>query len=108
MRRATVLQGHPEAIRARLKEQVARLLETGAAFDPDRLHQEAIMIATSADIQEELDRLFGHIDSGPRPDAHRQNPLAASSIFWPRNLTARPTPCVRRHGQDVDQPSALS
>lgn len=52
-----------EAIRARLKDQVARLLETGASFDPDRLHQEAIMIATRADIQEELDRLFGHIEA---------------------------------------------
>ena len=52
-----------EAIRARLKEQVARLLETGAAFDPDRLHQEAIMISTRADIQEELDRLFGHVEA---------------------------------------------
>jgi uncharacterized protein (TIGR00255 family) len=52
-----------EAIRARLKEQVARLLETGATFDPDRLHQEAIMISTRADIQEELDRLFGHVEA---------------------------------------------
>ncbi len=52
-----------EAIRMRMKEQVARLLDTGAAFDADRLHQEAIMIATRADIQEELDRLFGHIEA---------------------------------------------
>lgn len=53
----------PEAIRARLKEQVARLLETGAPFDPDRLHQEAVIIATRADIQEEIDRLFGHVEA---------------------------------------------
>ncbi len=52
-----------EAIKARLKEQVVRLLETGATLDPDRLHQEAIMISTRADIQEELDRLFGHVDA---------------------------------------------
>jgi uncharacterized protein (TIGR00255 family) len=52
-----------EAIRARLKEQVARLLDTGATFDPDRLHQEAVMIATRADIQEEIDRLFAHIEA---------------------------------------------
>lgn len=52
-----------EAIKVRLKEQVARLLETGATFDPDRLHQEAIMISTRADIQEELDRLFGHVEA---------------------------------------------
>jgi uncharacterized protein (TIGR00255 family) len=52
-----------DAIKLRLKEQVARLLDTGANFDPDRLHQEAIMVATRADIQEELDRLFAHIEA---------------------------------------------
>ena len=50
-----------EVIRARLKEQVARLLDTGAALDPDRLHQEAVIAATRADIQEELDRLDSHV-----------------------------------------------
>ena len=53
----------PEAVRARLAEQVARLMETGAGFDRDRLHQEAVLIATRADIQEELDRLFSHIEA---------------------------------------------
>lgn len=51
----------PEAIRARLAEQVAALLAQSDRFDPDRLHQEAIMIATKADIREELDRLFAHV-----------------------------------------------
>jgi uncharacterized protein (TIGR00255 family) len=53
----------PEAIKARLAEQIARLMETGATFDPDRLHQEAIMIATRSDIQEELDRLSSHVEA---------------------------------------------
>ena len=30
-------------------------------FDTDRLHQEAILIATKADIREELDRLASHV-----------------------------------------------
>ena len=52
----------PAAIRARLAEQVASLLETsGQRFDADRLHQEAILIATKADIREELDRLAAHV-----------------------------------------------
>jgi uncharacterized protein (TIGR00255 family) len=50
-----------EAIRLRLSEQVARLLEQSDSFDPQRLHQEAMMLATRADIQEELDRLASHI-----------------------------------------------
>jgi uncharacterized protein (TIGR00255 family) len=51
----------PEAIRARLAEQIAALLEQSERFDPDRLHQEAIMIASKADIREELDRLIAHV-----------------------------------------------
>ncbi|MEX2166401.1 MAG: YicC/YloC family endoribonuclease [Methyloceanibacter sp.] len=51
----------PEAIAARLAEQIARLGETGANFDPDRLHQEALLLAAKADIQEELDRLRAHV-----------------------------------------------
>lgn len=51
----------PEAIRARLAEQVAALLDTGAALDPQRLHQEAVLLATRADIREEIDRLEAHV-----------------------------------------------
>src|SRR3954471_19489000 len=51
----------PEAIKARLAEQIATLLETSSRFDPDRLHQEAILLASKADIREELDRLAAHV-----------------------------------------------
>jgi len=51
----------PQAIAQRLAEQVARITETGAGLDPDRLHQEALLLATKADIQEELDRLRAHV-----------------------------------------------
>jgi len=50
-----------EAIRARLAEQVATLLAQSDRFDPDRLHQEAILLATKADVREELDRLVAHV-----------------------------------------------
>ena len=55
-----------EAIKARLTEQVAVLLETSTRFDPDRLHQEAILIASRADIREELDRLVAHVAQARR------------------------------------------
>jgi uncharacterized protein (TIGR00255 family) len=51
----------PAAIKARLAEQVANLLSASERFDSDRLHQEAILIATKADIREELDRLVSHV-----------------------------------------------
>jgi uncharacterized protein (TIGR00255 family) len=52
-----------EAVRARLGQQIAALLDTGAAFDPQRLHQEAVLLAVKADIREELDRLKAHTAS---------------------------------------------
>jgi uncharacterized protein (TIGR00255 family) len=51
-----------DAIKARLAEQVATLLAASERFDPDRLHQEAILLATKADIREELDRLASHVE----------------------------------------------
>jgi uncharacterized protein (TIGR00255 family) len=51
----------PDAIKARLAEQVATLLSTSERFDSDRLYQEAILLAAKADIREELDRLTSHV-----------------------------------------------
>ena len=50
----------PETIRKRLAEQIAALTENGR-FDADRLHQEALLMATKADIREELDRIAAHV-----------------------------------------------
>ena len=57
---ATAAQ-QPAAIAARLAELVARLSEASATLDPERLHQEALLLAARADIQEELDRLRAHV-----------------------------------------------
>jgi uncharacterized protein (TIGR00255 family) len=51
----------PEAIKARLAEQVATLLSASERFDSDRLYQEAVLLAAKADIREELDRLASHV-----------------------------------------------
>jgi uncharacterized protein (TIGR00255 family) len=50
-----------DAIRGRIREQVSRILETSESLDKDRLHQEAILIATRADVEEELARLDAHV-----------------------------------------------
>jgi uncharacterized protein (TIGR00255 family) len=62
VQRAELAPGRrPEAIRARLAEQVAALLAQSDRFDSDRLYQEAILLATKADVREELDRLAAHV-----------------------------------------------
>jgi uncharacterized protein (TIGR00255 family) len=51
----------PEAIVGRLNDAITRLFETTAPLDLERLHQEAMMMATRADVEEELQRLAAHV-----------------------------------------------
>jgi uncharacterized protein (TIGR00255 family) len=51
----------PDAIRARLADQIARLLDASPALDPARLHQEAVLLATRTDVEEEIQRLTAHV-----------------------------------------------
>ena len=73
----------PERIKARLQLQLDRILDSGRSFDPDRLHQEALLLATRGDIQEELDRIFAHVSAsrqllkdGPGPVGRKLDFLA--------------------------------
>jgi uncharacterized protein (TIGR00255 family) len=51
----------PEALRQRLKEQVARLIESDSPLPEERLIQEAALLAAKADIREEIDRISAHV-----------------------------------------------
>lgn len=52
-----------DAIRARLIQNLAKLVENIEGLDQARLHQEAVLLAVKSDIREELDRLKAHVDS---------------------------------------------
>lgn len=58
-------EAHPSRDRAvileRLRTQVADLVAAGTGASEERLAQEALLLATRADIREELDRLTAHI-----------------------------------------------
>ncbi|MCB1460683.1 MAG: YicC family protein [Nitratireductor sp.] len=53
----------PAAIRERLAQQLALILDADSRLDPQRLHQEAAILATKADLREEIDRLKAHVDA---------------------------------------------
>ncbi len=53
-------QRQPEAVKEKLALSIATLTERHA-LDPDRLHQEALILAAKADVREELDRLMTHV-----------------------------------------------
>lgn len=51
----------PEAVRERLRHQVAAVLEAAPSLPEDRIAQEVALIAVKADVREELDRLRAHV-----------------------------------------------
>ena len=51
----------PQEIAARLAAQVAMLVDGSSGLDRDRLHAEAALLATRADLREEIDRLKSHV-----------------------------------------------
>jgi uncharacterized protein (TIGR00255 family) len=52
-----------DALLARLKTDIAELMAASTGLPEDRLVQEALLLATKADIREELDRLAAHVSS---------------------------------------------
>lgn len=51
----------PEALRERLRSQIEELLAASPALPEERLAQEAAVLATKADVREEVDRLTAHL-----------------------------------------------
>ncbi|MBX6328971.1 MAG: YicC family protein [Pseudolabrys sp.] len=85
----------PEAIRERMAAQIALLLDASDRFDADRLHQEAVLIASRSDIREELDRLAAHVAQAQRlleeggPVGRRLDFLAQEMHREANTLTAK-------------------
>jgi uncharacterized protein (TIGR00255 family) len=67
---AQAAENHPsrsrEAILLRLRQQIADLSAASGGLSEERLAQEAVLLATKADIREELDRLGAHIEAAHR------------------------------------------
>ncbi len=51
----------PDEIARKLTQQVDQLLQDKAGLDRDRLYAEVALLATKADLREEIDRLKGHV-----------------------------------------------
>ena len=53
----------PAALKARLRQQIADILDGAVGLSEDRLLQEAALLVTKADVREELDRLIAHVSA---------------------------------------------
>lgn len=51
----------PEAVKERIRAQVAAVVEAAPALPEERIAQEVALIAVKADVREELDRLRAHV-----------------------------------------------
>lgn len=58
-----VAEAQPEALRARMQDQLAMLLQASPPVSEDRLAQELALLATKADVREETDRLSAHVQA---------------------------------------------
>jgi uncharacterized protein (TIGR00255 family) len=95
-RRAEAAPGRqPGAVKARLAEQITALLDTSDRFDQDRLHQEAILMATKADIREELDRIASHI-SQTRELIGRGGPIGRKLDFLAQEFNREVNTCCSK------------
>jgi len=60
-------EDHPsrsrKAIMERLKQQISDISDASPGLSEERLNQEAMLLATKADIREEIDRLIAHVKS---------------------------------------------
>ncbi len=58
-----VAETQETAIRSRMNEQIAAIMEDVSGLDAGRLEQEVALLMIKADIREELDRLAAHVES---------------------------------------------
>ncbi|MEO1198250.1 MAG: YicC/YloC family endoribonuclease [Pseudomonadota bacterium] len=61
---AVLPQRTPDAIGTRLAQQIDDLMARASELDPDRLHQEALLMSQKQDVREEIDRLAAHVAAG--------------------------------------------
>jgi uncharacterized protein (TIGR00255 family) len=90
-----------EAQRARLKEQVGRLIADFAMLDENRLYQEAAILAARIDIEEEIKRLKSHV-AAARLLLAREGAVGRELDFLAQELNREAnTLCSKANGQEL-------
>jgi hypothetical protein len=78
-------------MRTKLRERVAQLVSD---VDHDRLEQEIAILAQRLDVDEEIDRLRGHVTE-VRKTFDGKEPAGGGWTSSCKSSIARPTPCHR-------------
>ncbi len=90
-----------EVFAQRIARQIEELSESGTNLSEERLHQEALILATKADIREELDRLYAHIKSA-RQLVSGGGPIGRKLDFLAQEFNREAnTLCSKSHSVDL-------
>ena len=91
----------PEAIRDRLRLHLQRIFGEDMDIDRDRLYQEAIILATRADIEEEIKRLKSHV-AGARELLDENQPVGRKFEFLAQEFQREAnTLCSKSNAADI-------
>jgi uncharacterized protein (TIGR00255 family) len=91
----------PEAVRERLRQQLQRIFTDDLDIDRDRLYQEAAIMATRADIEEEIKRLKSHV-AGARELLAENQPVGRKFEFLAQEFQREAnTLCAKSNAAEI-------
>lgn len=91
----------PDVIKKKLGEQIAHLLAEAPQLDEQRLHQEAVLLAAKADVEEELARLKAHVASA-RELLEKAEPVGRKFDFLTQEFNREAnTICSKSNASDI-------
>ncbi|MGI9407017.1 MAG: YicC/YloC family endoribonuclease [Hyphomicrobiaceae bacterium] len=91
------------AVREKFQTKLDRMLEDSTSMDPQRLHQEVVLLATKADIEEELGRLTSHV-AAARDLIARDEPVGRQLEFLSQEFNREAnTVCSKSNDEAVTQ-----
>jgi len=91
----------PDAIRERLRLNLRRIFGEDMDVDRDRLYQEAVILATRADIEEEIKRLKSHV-AGARELCEENQPVGRKFEFLAQEFQREAnTLCSKSNAADI-------
>lgn len=91
----------PDAINKKLQEQISQLLGETSQLDEQRLHQEAVLLAAKADVEEELARLKAHV-AAARDLLESKEPVGRKFDFLTQEFNREAnTICSKSNAADI-------
>jgi uncharacterized protein (TIGR00255 family) len=87
---------------AKMKENLARVLDSAEGADPDRVAQELALITVKSDVTEEIDRLRAHVEAARALLAQKAGPIGRKLDFLAQEFNREAnTLCSKAQASDL-------